>query len=225
MKNKTIKAASVLLTLTLITSCFVGGTFAKYVTSDKGSDSARVAKFGVTVTATSNSAFKPTYTTDDSSANSAGITNSVVSSNGEDKVIAPGTKGAITKTTITGTPEVAVRVTNSAAIDLGENWTDEDKKYYCPIKITVNSQEFLGKKYETVDEFETAVKAAIDKVKADYVPGTILDRNASDSDVAISWEWAFTGNDDTKDTFLGNKEEGFVPTISIDVTTTVTQIN
>ena len=50
-KNHTLKLAGILLALVLVTSCFVGGTFAKYVTEGTGSDSARVAKFGVTVTA------------------------------------------------------------------------------------------------------------------------------------------------------------------------------
>ena len=50
-KNWTLRAAVLMLALVLITSCFVGGTFAKYVTGGSGTDSARVAKFGVTVTA------------------------------------------------------------------------------------------------------------------------------------------------------------------------------
>ena len=45
-KTKFMRAALLLLVLTLITSCFVGGTFAKYTTSANGSDSARVAKWG-----------------------------------------------------------------------------------------------------------------------------------------------------------------------------------
>ena len=42
-KNWTLRAAVLMLALVLITSCFVGGTFAKYVTSGSGTDSARVA--------------------------------------------------------------------------------------------------------------------------------------------------------------------------------------
>ena len=40
-KTKLMRAALLLLVLTLITSCFVGGTFAKYTTSAEGSDTAR----------------------------------------------------------------------------------------------------------------------------------------------------------------------------------------
>ena len=35
-KNHTLKLAGILLALVLVTSCFVGGTFAKYVTSGTG---------------------------------------------------------------------------------------------------------------------------------------------------------------------------------------------
>ena len=42
-KNVTLRAAAVLFALALITSCFVGGTFAKYVTNGTGSDKARGA--------------------------------------------------------------------------------------------------------------------------------------------------------------------------------------
>ena len=43
-KNRTLRAAVLMLALVLITSCFVGGTFAKYVTSGDAGDNARVAK-------------------------------------------------------------------------------------------------------------------------------------------------------------------------------------
>lgn len=39
-----MRAAVLMLALVLITSCFVGGTFAKYVTSGTGGDNAKVAK-------------------------------------------------------------------------------------------------------------------------------------------------------------------------------------
>ena len=42
-KNKFLRLASFMLIACLATCCAVGGTFAKYVTSDNASDSARVA--------------------------------------------------------------------------------------------------------------------------------------------------------------------------------------
>ncbi|MDE6767712.1 MAG: hypothetical protein K2J35_05915, partial [Eubacterium sp.] len=59
-KNKMMRIASALLVLCLLTTCVISGTFAKYVTSNDGSDSARVAKFGVSVTV-SGSTFAKEY--------------------------------------------------------------------------------------------------------------------------------------------------------------------
>ena len=52
--GKTMRVAGLLLALVLVTSCFVGGTFAKYTTGNYGEDNARVAKFGVAVQGTSD---------------------------------------------------------------------------------------------------------------------------------------------------------------------------
>lgn len=49
--NKPMRAAGILLVATMLTTCMTAGTFAKYTTTDSATDSARVAKFGVTVTA------------------------------------------------------------------------------------------------------------------------------------------------------------------------------
>ena len=50
-KNRMMRLASILLVATLMSTCTISGTFAKYVTTASGSDTARVAKWGVTVTA------------------------------------------------------------------------------------------------------------------------------------------------------------------------------
>ena len=99
-KNHTMRAASLLLVLTLITSCFVGGTFAKYTTQIAGSDTARVAQFGVTL-AVDADLFDKEY--DSPSAIS-------VKSHDDADVIAPGTTGTATIFTIAGAPEVDVTV-------------------------------------------------------------------------------------------------------------------
>ncbi|MFR0985955.1 MAG: hypothetical protein ACLSFZ_04975 [Frisingicoccus sp.] len=43
-KNRMMRLASSLLVLTLLTTCVISGTFAKYTTQAGGSDTARVAK-------------------------------------------------------------------------------------------------------------------------------------------------------------------------------------
>lgn len=215
-KTKLMRAALLLLVLTLITSCFVGGTFAKYTTSAEGSDTARVAKWGVVITAHGET-FAKTYATD--TGNVVGtIANSVVSANAN-KVIAPGTKGNMVGMTITGTPEVAVSV-NYAANFKVEGWTVDDN-FYCPLQIKVGSTMIDGATFNNAAAFENAVNTEISTYNKNYAAGTDLS-TASVTTPSVSWEWPFN-EDDIKDTKLGNLETA--PTVSLEVTTTVDQID
>lgn len=114
-KNKMMRLASALMVAVLATTCAVGNTFAKYVTKASATDTARVAKWGVTLGIVGDKNFTNEYITDDSSATNAGIAYSVKSYDGA-KVVAPGTQSeegdgiAPMKFSISGTPEVAVKV-------------------------------------------------------------------------------------------------------------------
>lgn len=205
--------------LVLVTSGLVGGTFARYVTSGTGTDSARVAKFGVKITA-AGTTFAQSYTKDDDSAST--LTNSVAST---EKVIAPGTKGNMAAVTISGTPEVAVKVTYEATMNLGEEWKDSTDTYYCPLEIKVGEETLKGSDYTSADLFETAVQEKIAGFSKVYEAGTNLAEQGADVP-SVSWEWKFSGNDDTKDTYLGDQAaEGIAATISLEMKTTVTQID
>ena len=223
-KNKMMRAASALMVAVLLTTSVISGTFAKYVTSGNASDTARVAKFGVVVSTTSE-AFKTSYTTDDPLATS--ITNSVVTSTSE-KLVAPGTNGNLITSTITGTPEVAVNVKNEADLTL-TGWTI-DTGDYCPIIIKIDNIEYkMGAvtnvsehTYASISEFENAVEAALN-TNVNLDPNTNL---ATTYNHTVNWEWKFDNNGtyqtDEKDTKLGNAATA---TIAITYTTTVTQID
>ena len=221
MKNKTMRVAALLLALTLMTSCFVGGTFAKYTTAQTGDDYARVAKFGVDITAI-GTMFAKEYDTKNPADIAYVGAKSVVSG---DTVVAPGTSGELSEIKITGTPEVAVEVTYTAAVDFGANWVDENGDYYCPIEITVDGTTYKGTDYLSIGAFEDAIAAAITDQHNRFAAGTVLDTEANCS-VSISWAWAFEGNDDVKDTFLGDQAaDGVDIYIDIDLSVTVTQID
>lgn len=112
-KNTMMRILSVLLVMTLISTCAISGTFAKYVTRAEGEDAARIAKWGILLTVEGNSAFEAQYETDEEEGYEGEY--SVVSSgriNDLDKVVAPGTSnepGLVA--TVMGTPEVATRYT------------------------------------------------------------------------------------------------------------------
>ncbi len=126
-KNRMLRMASALLVLTLLSTSVIGGTFAKYVTTDSGTDTARVAKFGVVATvsgdlfgyAYKNVANGNTIVSHDDS-------NATVNSDGVDngKIVAPGT---VNKTglsfSVAGKPEVSTKVKL-------ETVTDDDGKQY-----------------------------------------------------------------------------------------------
>ena len=56
-KNYSMRIASMLLVLVLLTTCVISGTFAKYVTSGSATEQARVAKWGVEFSASTTEAF------------------------------------------------------------------------------------------------------------------------------------------------------------------------
>ena len=224
-KNKMMRIASVLLVAVILTTCAISGTYAKYVTSNTNADSARVAKFGVKINA-AGTLFAKQYDTHDSVFTE---TYSVISSglSDDDKVVAPGTSGSLANVTVTGTPEVAVRVTNVANVTLNDNWKDANGDYYCPLEITVGSTTVKGLDYPSTTEFARAIKTAIDAEKADYPANTNLSVIPT-NELPISWAWNFStsAENDVKDTYLGDQADlGNTGTISISITTTVTQID
>ncbi len=219
-KNKMMRIASVLLVAVLMSTCAISGTFAKYVTSANSSDSARVAKFGVTITANGN-IFAASY---DSTVAADGAT--------PDDVVAPGTSGNLASMTLSGKPEVSVKVTYTGTVQL-TGWTNSSSKFYCPVKVNVAGTTLCGLDYATSDAFITAIQDNIASYSKTYAPNTDLSGVGADS-LAISWEWAYEDattylngtQNDTDDTFLGDQAAaGNASTILISLVTTVTQVD
>lgn len=241
MKNKAMRIAAGAGVTTLLTMSVISGSFAKYITSGTGTDSARAAKFGVTVTA-NGTMFASEYAKDDENVVGT-IVKSVVSSGGEsDHVVAPGTKGELLNATITGKPEVAVKVSYEPTLTLkGWEYTDEDSNLsteYFPIIFKVGDKKYgvKGVKDSTgvavangsssIGELKTAVENAIKGYSKNYAANTDLSGIGADGFVNVSWEWAYNGNSDEKDTYLGdqaaaNKDS----TVELSMKTTVTQID
>lgn len=221
-KSVLFRVALVMLVLTMVTSCFVGGTFAKYVTSGEGTDSARVAKFGVAITANGET-FATSYAAADTTATS--IATTVQAS---EKVVAPGTQGNMASMVLSGVPEVAVKVSYEGAFDISSNWT-VDGRFYCPLVITVGETEIDGATYTEEVAFENAVNDAFKNYWEEYAPGTDLSVDSVKADsLGVSWEWPFYVDEanDAKDTWLGNQAAaGNAATVTLTVKTTVEQID
>lgn len=231
-KNVMMRVASVLLVAVMLTTCVISGTFAKYVSSGYAEDTARVAKWGVTVEgklAAANVMFKSEYDE----------TGSVTVASSVD-VVAPGTGGTLTAFDVSGTPEVDVTVTYApVVVELGDNWIDKDDttKFYCPVTFTVSTNagtnSLCGLDYDSADAFEDAIEALIVAAQGYYDAGTPLE--TVEDDLTVSWNWAFenaTGSKNNqsneKDTFLGDRAaqlEANAATISVSVKVTVEQVD
>ncbi len=229
-KNAMMRIASLVLVLTLLSTCAISGTFAKYVTSDSASDTARVAKFGVVLNATGNSGFDVQYKTHDTKYNAAmSVIASTNADNTQDKVVAPGTSSADLNTTqtysISGTPEVATKVDISMTVTEDIWLLKEDNSKYCPVVFTLKqtqgkylpegatdladiSEEGIVLKSGTLTDIQDFLSTY--SGTAYYAPNTDLAASFE-----LSWAWAFeTGTDadpdanDVYDTTLGDLAAG-----------------
>ena len=215
-KNKSLRLASVLLMLCLITTCAVSGTFAKYTTSASSFDTAHVAKWDMSIVVNAAKDFAPNL---DDVVGDDGV--AIKASDAVTNKLAPGSQGTMFVATIKGQPEVIYNVTINFTLTLSD-WV-VDANDYCPVVFTVNSETYsltdMGGTHEsaTVADLKVAVENAV--VQA-LQTGNTVNYTANDThfaagkEVTLSWAWAFrTGADETakaandiKDTALGDAD-------------------
>lgn len=227
-KNRTMRLAALLLVLTLITSCFVGGTFARYITTANGSDDARVAEWGVTITTTTDGLFADTYKNDEEIGTTIAVNaGNSVDAEGDD-VVAPGTEGSITFG-ISGQPEVAVKVdiTMDVASDVIIPANTEIasgntlSEAYTPVVFTLTDAAGTTIATGTLSQ----IKTGLEGLSASYEPNEDLEETYT-----LSWAWAINGNN-AADTYLGNvaagteTDDNTKTEIDFDFSITVTQID
>ena len=218
-KNTMMRLASGLLVAVLLTTCAISGTFAKYVTSDSSTDSARVAMWGVSVVASGDDLFNTQYTD-----TTNGLT--VVSSD-TDNVVAPGTSNDEfdadgLKFTIKGTPEVAVKITYDFTVTndifLGKGTYNDDTtgddtapdysfaEDYYPVVFTLTKDgtEVKTGNLTDIKEYFDDLTAASTKINANET------LNAT---YVLTWAWEFGDPaNNQKDTTLGNLAAGTTTT-------------
>lgn len=150
-KNKMMRAASALMVAVLLTTCTISGTFAKYVTSNEGSDSARVAKFGVTIQA-DGKLYGDKYTGGEITVSTPteNTANLSVDSIDDAKVVAPGTKSDEGLSfAVNGKPEVSTRLD---VVITSQNIYLNEGTYAVMVEApTVAETSFEANKYYTKD--------------------------------------------------------------------------
>jgi len=221
-KNWILRLGVLAMVLTLVTMPLVSSTYAKYVTSATGSDTARVAKWGVVVNADVKNIFGDAYdvTPSDLSVDYATGTVTVKAAADNTNIVAPGTKGNFSFG-VSGQPEVSVAMTYDATIALS-NWTVIASGDYQPIKWTI--QRSSDNKYWDGDSWEASssnltaaqLDALIDSLDADYAPNATTLANT----YTVNWEWPFTtaGNwktdstgSDVTELYVANGSGTYIP--------------
>lgn len=216
-KNKMMRLASGLLVAVLITTSTISGTFAKYVSKAEAHETARVAKWGVTIEATSAPIFLTEYASAD-----ATIAEDVdkLSVKAGTKVVAPGTSGELAAFTVTGTPEVDFRLNYTSTIELGTEWKDQNGDFYCPLVFVVDGVTVDSTGCADADAFETKIKEEIDREV--YYDITTASTTYETFDITWNWEYHVDNDTDLKDTALG---DAGVASIDFKVVCTAEQVD
>ena len=223
-KNKLFLLGLFVVFAAVLSLSLVSNTLAKYTSSDNGSDSARVAKWGVVVNVTGDEAFGQKYD------NAISASGTKVVSNNVDNVVAPDTNGTLGSFNISGTPEVMVDVEVALTITLtgweirlndtdsdGDIDEDDDAEFYCPLVISDGTTTLNGTTYDSAAAFKAAIEALVDYTGNDLAANSNLARS-----VTLTWSWSYTG-DDVKDTALGNLSTA--PSITAAWSASVTQVD
>ena len=189
-KNTMMRVASALLVAVLLTTCAISGTFAKYVSTSNGSDSARVAKWDIKL---EEAAMSQTFTFD--------LFNTVKDSNGTDNetdvkagdgetIIAPGTSG-------------------SFEINL-KNDSEVNAKY--AIAYTVTNANNIPVQFKIGDSEWTSDLTTLN------ASDVAINMGASAA-VTVQWRWVYENSADAADTTLGLAGTATI-TVAADVTVT-----
>ena len=224
-KNRTMRIAAVMLVFALLTTCIISGSFAKYITTGTAaSEAARVAKWGVKVEAAADSV----KIADDAYGTTVAAFQATTGG-----IMAPGTsKESAAVITISGKPEVAVKILVEADVTV-DGWLDENDELYFPLTVTVGGTAVDLSSCTDADEVADAIKDAIE----DAIPSTTIAPNtdlgtAYNNSLKIGWEWPFGDDDDeesgndAKDTYLGDQAaDGNAATFGVSITVKVIQVD
>ena len=206
------RLALILLALLLIAAIAFGAyTYSKYVTNQKGTDSATVAMWGYTISVKGD-------TTDDtgffetSYANATGET--IISSISSNNLVAPGSSGSVT-ITASGKSEVNAKL----SMLVEDGWSDifltvtkadstSTTVMYYPVLFTL-----ADSKSSALDGCENVPLAVlVNNIKAADFPEFIESSNAIEETYTLSWSWASELSEGT--TAILYKEDGGVVTAS-----------
>ena len=207
-KNKTMRLASCLLAVTLLTTCAISGTFAKYTSSAEGNDTATVAKWKIT-------------------ANGTDITKDAESFefNLFDTIWEQGTKQADADV---AEGKIAPGTRGCFAIEI-ENLSEVNAKYsvsFTESESDIPLQYRLGDDGEWYDSLEALVEGESLSIKDQDIA-----MNSDAQTETIWWRWTYLpktagteGRTNVTDTALGIAAQEEAPTVTITTNIDVYQV-
>ena len=217
-RNKLFLLGLFVVFAAVLSLSLVSSTFAKYTSNGVATDTARVAKWGVVVTA-------ETFADDQLEADLT-TTETEISAGGTADLLAPGTGIHFASVAISGTPEVAVRVTYTAELTLTD-WTLKDgTTEYCPLIFVINGvhHSMEGHSLTQVSDYEAKIEELIAAYSKEYAANTDLGtKSAEELTVSCYWAYSTSKANDLKDTELADTTT--VPSVELEITCTVTQID
>lgn len=217
-KNKTLRAAALLLMLSLVSTSFVGGTFAKYTSSVSATSTANIAKWSVKINETEINA--------GGDITSFNLFNSIVDTvdgnadahvNGQ--LLAPGVKGKV-ELSIENASDVAIKVAAKADAAL---LSVEAGSAAVPLKFALGdaASEPGAGSYTDLAGLITAVEAALPSDSSPLNYGATFTKT-------IYWKWDYEGSGsqtDTSDTALGVASAVATTSYKLKLNVQVTQVD
>lgn len=216
-KNLVFKLGLFCAALVLIATCFVSSAWAKYTNTVSATDSARVAKWTVSMTADSDETFtnESAFTLFDTAFQQIKL-DTINKNASSEKIIAPGSSGQF-EFIVNSTSEVSVKFDFTAVVTNVDN---------IPLKWTVKVdgtevgalEDSLEDKLADANLYYSVNGANITSLDSTH------DKVTAAAKITIDWVWDFesTPSNDTADTVLGTNGTALV---SVKLTMVATQID
>lgn len=198
-KNRAMRVAAMLLVLVMMTSCFVGGTFAKYTSDADVKATASVAKWSIDVEGTEiANATKQTVNVD--------LFTTLYEAD-----------GTTTETDVAGTSLIAPGTGGSFDLDV-KNLSEVNAMY--DIAFTIENTSSIPLEFSTDggNTWKSEI-ADVDVSKQKIDMGATVATTTT-----VMWRWVFNG-DDAADTALGIAAQTAAPTVTVTATITAYQVD
>ena len=209
--NKTTKTTALMLAGVLATSCFVGGTLARYVTTTSSEDSARVAVWGINADDVEMNLFASEYDVNG---------NKVAKSWDGDKIIAPGTSMSSQFSIVNLDDTLAPEVMYEIIVDVDDTEIDQRILDNPSIQWKLDNGTWGTWEATKADILALSGDASGRKV---YQALEIADEFANGKTHTIAWQWMLDDNH-AQDTQMGNEATAGDITAKISVKVTARQV-